>query len=172
MKTTLWLNQDIIPNGLICDELYKLWGMRSKKQIFEVCCGAKGIDFLPLMRAKGHPLEYEVIKEEFGRYINGQHKPEFKKEGADHGYTSAIYCQYEEDKVYVDTTATCFLDCHLDVYVEPNHFAKIIADQNCHLRIHCPESARAVVEHWGDVRTVEIIEGKEHVRLKDMRNGE
>lgn len=157
LKTIEWINNEIVANNLICDEIDKIRAAKSKKQLFEVCCGAKGIDFLPMMRSKGHPLSYDVINEEFGRYINGKHKPDF-------GYTSAIYCKHNEN-IHIDTTVVCLLSCDCELIVAENNVTQIVVDQNSKIRIFCPKSSKVIVEYFCDIDDIEIIDGCKNIRF-------
>ena len=66
MKTLDWIRNEIMANGLLCEEYTeRVRNAKSKKQLFEICCDANGARFLPEMRAKGYPLDYDVIHEEF-----------------------------------------------------------------------------------------------------------
>lgn len=162
MKTLDWLNNDIIGNGLLCDEyVEKVRNAKSKKQLFEVCADSNGVNFMAEMRQNGKPLEYDVIWEDFGKYINGKYKPVF--EG---GYNSAIYCQEHILKdVVVDTTLACFLGCVVEVWIPKYHVTRIIVDQNSALKIHCPDTSTAVVEVYEGGEVV-VAEGVDKVKIK------
>lgn len=168
MKTLDWLKNEILANGLLCEEYAeRVRKAKSKKQLFEICSDANGVAFLPEMRAKGYPLPYDTIWEDFERYINGRYKPKFESPITGGTYTSAIYCQCNDRKdIVVDTTAACFLQCDNEVWVHPLHMAKICVDANCHLKIHCPQSSSLVVYYWGDESTIEIVEGWNKVTLR------
>lgn len=165
MKTLDWLNNEIIANGLLCDEyIKKVRCARSKKQLFEICADANGVSFLMEMREKGFPLDYETIWEDFERYINGKYKPEFETDNG--SYTSAIYCQANEVKdINVDTTVAAFLSCINEVHIEPFLVTKLVVDQNCALRVFCPDSSRAYIDVYGEGE-VDIIEGKHRVTIR------
>lgn len=166
MKTLDWLNNDIIGNGLLCEEYTeRVRESISKKQLFEVCADANGVSFLAEMRAKGYPLDYEIIREDFRRYINGNYKPVFKAPlGGE--YTSAIYCQTDDVvNIVVDTTLACFLSCINKVYIQPFNVARLVVDQNSAIKVYCPQNAKAVIEVYGDGE-VEIAEGADRVRVK------
>jgi hypothetical protein len=167
MKTLDWLNNDIIGNGLLCGEYTeRVRKSMSKKQLFEVCADANGVTFLAEMRAKGHPLPYEVIREDFEKYINGKHKPVYGNLVGRH-YTSAIYCManFVENNILVDTTLACFLCCVNVVYIKSFNFARIVVDQNSKIKVYCPDNANAVIEVFGD-GVVDVVEGADRVRIK------
>jgi hypothetical protein len=168
MKTLDWLRQEIMANGLLCEEYAeRVRNAKSKKQLFEICCDANGVSFLPEMTAKGYSLDYELIWAEFDRYINGKYKPEFESPLTGDSYTSAIYCQYNDVKdIVVDTTLSCFLACDNEVWIRPFNIARICVDANCHLKIHCPQSSSLVVEYWGDDDMIEIAEGEDRIRVR------
>lgn len=162
MKTLDWLNNNIIGRGLLCDEyIEKVRSAKSKKQLFEICADSNGVSFLAEMRAKGCPLPYETIWEDFERYINGKYKPEFEE-----GYTSSIYCQANDAKdIIVDTTVVCFLSCINEVHIKPFNITRIVVDQNCVLKIFCPPNTKATIEVYGDGE-VYIMEGIDRVKIK------
>lgn len=164
MKTLEWLNNEIIPNNLICDEVAKVDDAKSKKQIYEVACGAKGLYYLPEMQLKNKLLSYDIIVEEFGRYINGKYKPEIKNSDKAFGYTSCIYCNHD-DEVVVDTTGTCLLNCRSEVSIAPHHHAQIYADSNCKLTVHCPDSSSVLVTCFGDAH-ISADDSKSNIKIK------
>lgn len=166
MKTLDWLNNNIISNGLLCDEyVEKVRNARSKKQLFEVCADANGVTFLAEMREQGNPLSYETIWEDFERYINGKYKPSFESENRG-SYTSAIYCQAHFTKdIFVDTTLTLFLSCINEVYIQPYHVARIVVDQESAIKVHCPKTSKVFIEVYGDGE-VEVAEGIDRTNIK------
>jgi hypothetical protein len=166
MKTLDWIRNEIIGNGLLCAEYAeKVRNAKSKKQLFDICADANGASFLPEMRAKGYPLPYEVVWDEFGRYINGNYKPVFSTPlGGE--YTSAIYCQANDVKdIVVDTTLACFLSCMNEVWIQQFNVARIVVDENCFLKLHCPANSKCVVEIYGGGE-VAVVEGEERVKIR------
>ena len=166
MKTTDWLKNEIMANGLLCSEYAeRVRNAKSKKQLFDACADANGVSFLAEMREKGHPLAYEIIWEDFSRYINGKYKPSFSTPlGGE--YTSAIYCQANDVKdIVVDTTLACFLSCINEVWIQQFNVARIVVDSNCFLKVHCPHNSKAVIEVYGEGE-VEIVEGLDRVKIK------
>ena len=168
MKTLDWLKNEIMANDLLCEEYTeRVREAKSKKRLFEICADSNGVSFVPQMRAKGHPLEYDIVWEDFERYINGKYKPEFTSPITGGTYTSAIYCQYNNEKdIVIDTTVASILGCDNEVWVSPLHLAKICVDQNCHLKIHCPQNSSLVVYYWCDDANIEVVEGKDRVSLR------
>lgn len=166
MKTIDWLKNEIIGNGLLCAEYAeKVRNAKSKKQLFDICADANGISFIPEMADKGRVLAYETVWEDFGRYINGKYKPVFSTPlGGE--YTSAIYCQANDVKdIVVDTTLACFLSCINDVWIQQFNVARIVVDENCFLKLHCPANSKCVVEIYGKGE-VEVVEGAERVKIR------
>lgn len=165
MKTLDWLNNEIIANGLLCDEyIKKVRCARSKKQLFEICADANGVSFLMEMRDKGFPLEYTTIWEDFERYINGKYKPEFETDNG--SYSSAIYCQANDVKdINIDTTVAAFLSCINEVYIEPFLVTKLLVDQNSALNIYCPDNSRAYIDVYGEGE-VYVMEGEDRVIIR------
>lgn len=174
MKTLDWIEKETIATGLLCEEFTnKVHSAGSKKQLFEIWCSVNGASWLQEMHDKGVSVPYEIIEEDWGRYINGKHKPEFKREGAKYGYTSCIYFRYaENDSLEMDTTVASFFDCKIDLFIPKNRVAQIFVDVKSKIRIHCHPTARIVVDYWGSDDTIEIIEGKDRVRLKKKANGQ
>ena len=166
MKTLDWIQKDIIGNGLLCDEYTeKVRKAKSKKQLFDICADANGISFLAEMRSKGFPLNYETIWGDFGKYINGKYKPTYSTPLGGQ-YSSSIYCQANDVKdIVVDTTACCFLACINEVWIQQFNVAKIVVDQNCYLKIHCPQNARAVIDVYGAGEVV-IVEGEDRIKIR------
>lgn len=172
MRVLDWLKNDIVANGLLCEEYIALVNnAKSKKQLFDICADANGVSFLCEMRDKGHGLPYYVIQEEFGNYINGKYIAEYEK-----GYTSAIYCGSNGD-IEVETTLACFLGCHGRVYLRPYSVTRICVDCNCYLEVECPANARLTIEYYGEGSTIKVIEspdipempeGKGNIKLKKM----
>ena len=151
MDFKTWINK-VIESGNLCGEYKdKVDDAKSKKQILDIVLDANGSSFLQEMQAKGMPLPYETINNEFRSYINGRYKAEFKNDKGN-GYSSSLYCCYAEDELLIDTTLTTMLGCNTDVYIRNNDFVKIYADKNCELHISCPESSRCIVEYWDGAR--------------------
>lgn len=142
-----WIN-NVIETGNLCGGYTdKVYEARSKKQLFDIVLDANGSSYMCEMQVKGFPLPYETIHREFGHYINGRYKGEFKNEKGN-GYTSSLYCCYAEDELLIDTTLTTMLGCNTDVYVRPNDFVRIYADQNCEIHISCPSSSKCIIDYW------------------------
>lgn len=147
MDFKTWINK-VIESGNLCGEYKdKVDDAKSKKQILDIVLDANGSSFLQEMQAKGMPLPYETINNEFRSYINGRYKAEFKNDKGN-GYSSSLYCCYAEDELLIDTTLTTMLGCNTDVYIRNNDFVKIYADKNCELHISCPPSSTCIVEYW------------------------
>lgn len=153
MSFFMWINKVIQSGNLCADYEDKVRDSKSRKQLLDIVLDANGVSYLQEMQAKGMPLPYEIIHKEFGSYINGRYKAEFKNEKG-HGYTSSIYCCYAEDECLIDTTLTTMLGCNTDVYIRENDFVKIYADSNCELHISCPISSRCIVEYWDGAKII------------------
>lgn len=162
MKTTKWIN-GLIERGLVCDKYKdKIAKALSKKQIMDVFLDANGIPFLCEISSGGDALPYEVILSEFKSYINGRYSSCHGEIG--HEYTSAVYCCYSDSNgLDIDTTQTLFLGCSLNVNVKPNDYVRIYLDKGSDIRIHCPESAKCIVENWGGMASV--IGAVENVKI-------
>lgn len=160
---------NIEASGLLCEEYAeRVRNAKSKKRLFDLVCDANGVSWLPEMRAKGFPLEYQTIHEEFGRYINGKCKPEYESPVTGGSYSSALYCQHNDVKdIVVDTTLACFLSCINEVWIQPFNVARIVVDEECFLKLHCPENAKCVVEIYGKGE-VAVVEGADRVRIRRM----
>ena len=78
-----------------------------------------------------------------------------------------IRTRYNDEKdIVIDTTVASILGCDNEVWVSPLHIAKICVDQNCHLKIHCPQNSSLVVYYWCDDANIEVVEGKDRVSLR------
>lgn len=166
MKTTQWLN-GLMEEGLVCERYKsKVSGALSKKQLMDTFLDANGIPFLCEMDNSGHPLPYEVILSEFKSYVNGRYVSSHGESGKE--YTSSFYCCYSEGtSVEITTTQTLFLGCSLDVYIRENDYVRIYLDKGSDVRIHCPNSARCIVERWGNAK-VSVYGAVGNVRISDM----
>lgn len=142
-------------NGLLCD-MYseKVDNAKSKLELVRCCLDANGVNFLQEMQSEGFALPYEIINKLFRAYINGRYIAEYNN-GKGNGYTSCIYCCFDESDIEIKTTLTTVLGCTCDVWVGKNDFVKIYADKNCKLMIHCNETSRCIVEYW-DGAIVEV----------------
>ena len=160
MKTMQWLNV-LMNKGLVCEQYKsKISGALSKKQIMDIFLDANGIPFLCEMSSNGNALPYEVILSEFKSYINGR----YASVHGESGYTSSVYCCYsDETSIEIETTQTLFLGCSLNVSVKANDYVRIYLDKGSDIRIHCPESAKCIVEDWGG--SVTVIGAVENVRI-------
>ena len=138
-------------NNLLCDA-YKNKFERShtKSSIMNLCLDANGISFLCEMSYKGYELPYDVIKREFGRYINGAYVSSHVNEVSHVSYTGSIYCCYKDD-IHVNTTCVSLLGCECDVYVDEYDYVRIYIDKNSIIRVHCPKSATCQIVTYGGV---------------------
>lgn len=153
MDFKTWINT-VIKTGNLCEDYkVKVDDANSKKQLLDIVLDANGVSYLCEMETKGYPLPYETIHRQFGSYINGRYKAEYKNEKGN-GYTSSIYCCYAEEEMLVDTTLTTMLGCNTDVYIRENDFVRIYADKNCELHISCPPSSRCIVDYWDGAHVV------------------
>lgn len=148
METTKWLHR-VIDAGLLCGN-YKTMALEAKSKIalMDIVLDSNGASYLCEMQAKGFPLSYETILDEFKAYINGKYIAEYKNEKGN-GYTSCVYCcYYESDEIHIHTTNTTILGCKAKIYVKPYDFVQIHADKNCELEIFCPETSRIKIDYW------------------------
>ena len=165
MKTKDWLNT-IINAGLLCGTYTgKVNDAKSKKQLIDICFDANGINFLCEMQEKGMPLPYETICSEFAPFINGRYVAEYRNEKS-HGYTSKLYCCYNEPEIVVDTTVCTVLGCSGTIVVAKNNYAKIYIDVNCDVKIKLEDCAKANVEYWKGAK-VEVVGDFERVKLTE-----
>ncbi len=150
MKYSEWISK-VIQTGNLCGNYTdKVMSAKSKKQVLDICLDSNGVSFLPQMQEKGMPLPYETIAKEFANYINGKYIAEFRNEKGN-GYTSCIYCCYDEHDITIKTTLTCIMGGSHYIHIQENDFVKIYADNNTNLVITCPDSSRCIVETWGKV---------------------
>lgn len=162
---TDWLNL-LRENSLLCDDYSnKAKESKSKKQLVDLCFDANGSSFLPEMAAKGFELPYEFICNHFGSYINGRYIADYKNDN-NHGYTSKMYCCYNEPEILVDTTVCTILGYKGTIVVEKNNYAKIYIDKNCDVKIRLQDYAKANVEYWKGAK-VEVVNNCERVRLTE-----
>lgn len=147
MKTKDWLHE-ITNAGLLCGSyIDKVNDAKSKKQLIDICFDANGINYLCEMQEKGLPLPYETICNEFAPFINGRYVAEYRNDKS-HGYTSKLYCCYNEPEIFVDTTVCTILGYNGTIVVEKNNYAKIYIDKNCNVTITLEDGSRAIVEYW------------------------
>ena len=150
MKYNEWISK-VIQTGNLCGNYTdKVMKAKSKLQIMNCVLDANGINFLCEIQEKGLPLPYETICKEFANYINGKYIAEFKNEKGN-GYTSSIYCCYDNRDITVQTTLCCIMGGTHYIHIKENDFVKIYADKNTELVITCPDSSRCIVETWGRV---------------------
>lgn len=152
--------------GLLCGVYTdKVNDAKSKKQLIDICFDANGINFLCEMQEKGMPLPYETICREFAPFINGRYVAEYRNEKG-HGYTSKLYCCYDEPEIVVDTTVCAILGYKGTIVVEKNNYAKIYIDKNCDVKIKLSEYAKANVEYWKGAK-VEVLGNYERIKLTE-----
>lgn len=144
-----WVNT-AIESGCMCEGYSNMVSSaKSKLQMMRIVLDANGIGYLQEMQENGHSLPYETILSEFKRYINGNYIAEFRNERGS-GYTSTMYCCYSDgNRIDVVTTLATFLGCsNVELHIAENNFAHIYLDKNCDVSIHCPISARCIVDYW------------------------
>lgn len=160
MKINEWLD-NLKKQGLLCGEYTsKIENAKSKARLMDIVLDANGVNFLQEMDAKGCPFPYESILRDFKGYINGRYVGRYYNKSQKSGYTSTLYCCFDESDIYVDTTLVSILGCTADIWIGRNDFVKIYADKNCKLMIHCNESSRCIVEYWdGAIIEVDPYDG-------------
>ena len=144
-----WVNT-AIESGCMCEGYSNMVSSaKSKLQMMRIVLDANGIGYLQEMQGKGHGLPYETILSELKRYINGNYIAEFRNERGN-GYTSTMYCCYSDgNRIDVVTTLATFLGCsNVELHIAENNFAHIYLDKNCDVSIHCPISARCIIDYW------------------------
>ena len=144
-----WINA-VISSGQLCSSYTdKVASAKSKLQIMRIVLDANGVNYLQEMQEKGMGLPYETILREFKNYINDNYIAEYRNERGG-GYTSTIYCCYSDgNRIDVVTTLATFLGCsNVELHIAENNFAHIYLDKNCDVSIHCPISARCIVDYW------------------------
>ena len=170
MKFIHWLRA-IIEDGFICDNYVgKLDNVVCKREIMDIVLDANGVSFLLDMEEAGHGLPYDTVVKEFGGYINGRYKAEFKKKNKN-GYSSKIYCCYtESSEIEIDTTATVLLGCNNDIRIKPNDYVKLYVDCNCDININCPKSSQCIVE-FSKGALIGVSRNEPNVKLVERKNG-
>jgi hypothetical protein len=51
------------------------------------------------------------------------------------------------------------------VWIQQFNVARIVVDENCFLKLHCPANSKCVVEIYGKGE-VEVVEGAERVKIR------
>lgn len=160
-----WINKKIIGNGLLCEEYTeRVRNAKSRKELFEICCDANGLKFIPEMANNGHPLPYDVILDEFKNFINGKYVATIKSSNGD-SYTSAIYCKEELD-LNVETTGLCLLGCRGTLHLKTHDFAYIVVDGKSHIKIDVPNGAEVKIIAYGDATIDVSDESINNVKIK------
>lgn len=165
MKLQDWIN-GVLDDDLVC-ERYRddLANAMSKPRILDVALDVNGFPFIMEMGEKGNPLPYETILTDLRSYINGRYIVT-KKGKSGYSYTTSAYCCHSDvNGIDIVTTATMFFGCDLDVYIKENDFVRLYCDTNTVLRVHCPKSARCIVETWGNAQ-VEVVDKGARVEFK------
>lgn len=152
-----WLSS-ILDTSKICDEYNdKVKNAQSKKQMMDIVLDSNGLPYMCQMSHIGQGLPYDVITKEFAPFINGAYIGYFNGQSGCQ-YSGSIYCGLKDgSSVVVETTATCFLGCKCDVFIQDYDFVQIYADDNCELTIHCSERGKCYVDYWGDAKI--FVEG-------------
>lgn len=165
MKLQDWIN-GVLDDNLVC-ERYRddLANAMSKSRILDVAMDVNGFPFIMEMGKRGNPLPYETILTDLRSYVNGKYIVT-KKGKSGHSYTTSGYCCHSDaNGIDIVTTATMFFGCDLDVYIKENDFVRLYCDTNTVLRVHCPKSARCIVETWGNAQ-VEVVDNGARVEFK------
>lgn len=149
--------QNATQNG-ICGEYSTLWdSCLSKKEMADLGLSAKGLDYLCNAIAKGWGISPELLSKTFKNYINGKYRLE-------KGYTSALYCLYNED-IVCETTALGLVNCNVSVIVPEYHICKIYATANTNITLS--GKGEVIVIAYGDPNSV--IVNVKSVELKYKR---
>lgn len=160
MRFQEWINE-IISSGLLCGAYTaKVDEAKSKARLMDLCLDANGASWLCEMDAKGMPLPYDTILNEFKPYLNGRYVGKFYNKSGKLGYTSSIYCCFSDyDSIDIQTTLTTFLGCKSEIWVSGNDFVRIYADKNCELVVYCPPTSRCIVEYWNGAKIIDGLLG-------------
>lgn len=111
----------------ICEEYISLWDKcKNKKNIIDMACGVKAVDYLLDSIAKGWGLDSSFIENSFDSFINGRYV------SAQKGYSSEMYCRYE-GKIIARTTILTLIDCNCEVYIPKNFSCTIYVSKNCNV---------------------------------------
>ena len=114
MTFSEWINK-VMASGHLCEEYTnKVHEARSKKALMDIVLDANGSSYLCEMDSQGITLPYEPILKEFGAYINARYVAEYEGKNGGH-YNSCIYCCYDEDVCFVETTCVTMLGCKTNV---------------------------------------------------------
>lgn len=160
-----WINKVIDSGALCANYTDKVNDAKSKRELMQIVLDPNGVSYLMKMQSQGLALPYETIVKTFGSYINGRYVAEYKNEKGN-GYTSKIYCCFDEDTILVDTTLCSILGYKGTIVIDKNNFPKIYLDKNCDVKIVLGDGIRAIVEYWkgakvvvmGNYDKVELIE--------------
>ena len=160
MRTKEWLDA-IIDKGVLCDEYKdKVQKALNKKELMDIVLDANGVSWIPEQIYKKRGLDYDTICEEFGAFINGKYKAEYRDNDGK-GYTSSMYVR-QTDKIIVDTTLCCLMDVVGKVRISENNVAKIYLDQNCDIEIDVPESSKCIVYYFVGAKIRNFKQLKKH----------
>lgn len=89
----------------LCGPYAQKWdSCGSKKQMIDLALDINSLAFIAESTAKRIGLTASFIKREFSQFINGKYI------NSNDGYTSSIYCQYENDEITVNTAAILVID--------------------------------------------------------------
>ncbi len=145
-KDWLYIIKD---EGLICDRyLPKVLSARSRKQYMDAVLNINGMSFLCDMSDAGHKLPYEVIKSEFGAYLNGRYIA--TNTSVSGSYTTAMYCGVNKpSEITVNTTLTGIFGCDCVVNIPSNTVAHLCVDECSKVAIVLGDNSKCHVDVWG-----------------------
>ena len=130
-----WVRMAVHRN-MICGEYSaKVEMAHSRHDIFRILCDANGVSFIAELENAGITIPYDILKKDFVNFLNGKKIMEYD------GYTSCMYCDYEEP-IRVETTLVSLLRCKCDITVPNNRYPSIILNKDCDVTITLLSGAR------------------------------
>jgi hypothetical protein len=100
------------------------------------------------MQFKNREMPYEIMRDYFKDYINGQYIASFPNCNNSKTYTGTLYMDIT-DRLDVVTNYVTLFNCKCDVYIPENTVVSMCIDKNCDIKIYCPPSSKCKIDSYG-----------------------
>ena len=138
--------------GNVCEAYRgKLAAAVGRRGLIDVMLTAEGAEFMANQSEFGVGVPYDLLREEFGRYVNGGYVYEDER-----GYTSECYVGSVYGVVTLRCTQTMFLGYVGEVHIGEGEFRRIVVDAMSEIRLVMGKGSRvrAYVSKGGYVEKI------------------
>lgn len=144
----------------ICSDYKQKWSRAAnKKQALDLALSVQGADFMCRSIKEGWGISAEMLKRDFGNYINGRYVY------TDDGYSSVMYCLYDGE-INVDTTLLTLIDCRCKITIPKERICEVYAVGN--QKIAIDGEGICTLFCYGESNKLEVLGDKSRIHIKHI----